>query len=478
MRVSKNQVTVLGAAIAALFAVGANAQIVLPSSNPTVAAVNGNLYAAELNAGTQLSPAGITVNTISGIGLSNGQDRYIKITLSGANFNSAAIAANLTVASGTAPNVQVAFGGQLGTNSVIYQVTAQGAAGILINDSVQFNMTTGVNVTSTASSATVSYEVFEFLAQAQAGSPVLYARTGSVAGFQRAVVLSSPAAQNSTATAASSFRNVNTGVAAAAETATRARIAQLTLALPAVANLTAGFTNCTNAPCLANNTAATVGTIVNGASTNNTFALAGDFGAAASAASINTANANENASAVTATTATLPLLANTIGATGFTNLNIRYTVNGTTALPVSSYTASLTPVANAGYTIGTLGPLTTGNINRDGVQLDSPWVTVTPGFISRFFITQSTPADVPYTVTVRNAAGLVTGGTLTGTLGPNRQSQITLASLLPADTTAFPGPYQVTFNINATASVTQAAYVLTAPNGSVAIQNLYTLAAQ
>lgn len=474
MRVSKNQVTVLGAAVAALFAASANAQIVLPSSNPTVAAVNGNLYAAELNAGTQLSPAGMTVNTISGIGLSNGQDRYIKITLSGATFNSATLAANLTVASAVAPNVQVAFGGQAGTSSVIYQVTAQGANGILINDAVSFNMTTGVNIASTASSATVTYEVFEFLAQAQAGTPVLYARTGAVAGFQRAVNLASAAAQNTTATAASSFRNVNFGVAAAAETSTRARIGRVTVGLPGT--LATGFGLCGGTVCLANNTAATVGAIVNAPSTSHSFALAGDFSAAASAASINTATATENATAVTATTATLPLLTGTINGAGTTNIDFRYTVNGTTALPVSSYTAAFTPVVLPGFTVGTLGPITTGNIFRDGVQLDSPWVTVTPGFISRFFITQTTPAEVPYTVTVRNAAGPVTGGTLSGTLASNRQVQISLASLLPADTTAFPGPYQVTFNIAATQTATQGAYVLTSPNGSVAIQNLYTLA--
>lgn len=492
MRVSKNQVTVLGAAVAALFAASAQAQIVLPSSNPTVAAVNGKVYASEINAGTQLSSSGITVNTILGIGLSTGQDRYIKVTLSGATFNSATLPAHLTIASATAPNVQVAFGGQAGTNSVIYQITAQGANGSQINDAVQFNAATGVNISSTGSSATVTYEVFEFLAQAQAGTPVLYGRTGSIAGFQRALNLVSVATQNTTATAASSFLNVSGG---SAETTTRARIGRVALNVPGTATaggvtwpaVAAGFTGCGGTICLADGTtAASVGAVVTVGSTNNTFALSGDFAAAAAASSIFTSTGtNEAASAVTATSATLPLLAGTVPAAGWngaTFLDLRYTVNGTTALPISAYTAALTPVANAGYTIGTLGPITTGNILRDGTQLDSPWVTVTPGFISRFFITQTTPATIPYTVVVRNAAGVVTGTPCTTavpcTLASARQTLVNLSSLLPADTTAFPGPYQVTFNIAATVTAVQGAYVLTTPNGAVAIQNLYTLGAQ
>jgi len=468
MRVSKNQVTLLGAAVAALFAANAQAQIVMASSNPTVVAVNGNLYARELSAGTQLSPGGMTVASILGIGMSTGQNRYIKITLTNATFNGAVIGTNFAVAGATSV---VSFGGAAASNSVIFQLTS--TAGNAINDATLFTMATGINVTSTASAATVAYEVFEFLAQAQAGTPLLYGRSASAAGFQNAVNLTSPAAQNTTATAASSYVNVSGG---SAETATRARIAQLTLALPAT--LTTGFGLCAGTVCLANNAAATVGTIVNGAATTNTLALTGDFGAAASAASINTPNATEVASAVTATTATLPLLGGTVTGTGFTALNVRYTVNGTTALPISAYTAAFTGVANTGYTLSTLGPLTTGNIFRDGVQLESPWVTTTPLFISRFFVTQTTPATVPYTVTVRNSAGLVTGGAAGGTLAPNRQSLITLASLLPADTTAFPGPYQVTFNIAATITAVQGTYALTSPAGGVTVQRLYTLTAQ
>jgi hypothetical protein len=470
MKVS-NKVTLLGAAVAALFATAASAQLVLPSSNPTVAQVNGKIFARELSAGTQLGGP-ITVSTILGIGMSGSQDRYVKITLANATFNSALTNTNFAVAG---INAQIAIGGQAATSSVIYQLTS--TAGNNINDAAVFNMATGVNVTSTASAATVTYEVYEFLNQANASPAVtpLYSRNATIASFSPAVALTNSfgSVVTSTASAASSYLNVSNSANAttAGALATRAVVGSVVLAVPS----TTGTGNCTNAPCLADGvTAATIGAIVNTAATTNSLSIAGDFGAASSAASVSTALVGETASAITGSSATLPLLTGSAAAV----IRLRYALNGTTALPVSTYSTTANLTAQTGYTVGALGPVQTGFIDRDGSQLDSPWVTATPGFISRFFLLQTTPAAVPYTVTVRNAAGLVTGGTLTGSLVGGRLTQITMASLLPADTTAFPGPYQVTFNIAANLPQVQGTYVLTAPNGSVSNTPLYTLPAQ
>jgi hypothetical protein len=462
MKVSKNKVTLLGAAIATLFASAASAQIVLPSSLPTVAAVNGLVFARELAPGTQLVGP-ITVNTVLGIGMSSAQDRYVKITLTNATFNAAVTNASFAVAG---INAQIAVGGQATTSSVTFQLTS--AAGNNITDAAVFNMASGVNITNTASAATVTYEVYEFLNQANAGTPTLYARTGTIASFTPAIFLAGTTL-STTATAASSYLNVAGGNGFS--TATRANISNTALAVTTLASANGA---CGTAPCLANTTAATVAAIVNTASTANVISVAGNFDAAASAASVATTVATEVASSITAGVATIPLLA---GSAAGTTL-VRYTVNGTTALPVSTYVTTGTFVPLAGYVLGPLSPTQTATIARDGSQLDSPWVTATPGFISRFFLTQTTPATVPYTVTVRNAAGLVTGGTLTGTLSQNRVTLITLASLLPADTTAVPGPYQVTFNIAANLPSVQGTYALTTPSGAVSNTPLYTLAAQ
>jgi hypothetical protein len=227
---------------------------------------------------------------------------------------------------------------------------------------------------------------------------------------------------------------------------------------------------------------ATVGDLVNtaaaaNAATTNVLTLSGDFSAAATAGSVTfAANAgplNSTATAITAGVATVPLAAGTL-AGGFVSGDAVYTLNGTTSLLSSAYTAALrtAPVSTA-YLATTYGPITSGSIVRDGVQFESPWVTSTPGFISRIFVTQTTPTDVPYTVTVRNGAGLVTGGSAGGTLPSNRLTRLDLSTLLPADTTAFPGPYQVTLNVAATAEVTTGSYVLTTPNGAVTSVPLY-----
>jgi len=467
MRVSKNQVTLLSAAVAALFAAGAQAQIVLASANPTVTAVSGKAFASELAPGTVLT-APLTVNTILGIGTSSQQNRYIRFRLTNASFNAVVLASALTTAVANQPLVVVSQFGTAGSNNVIFQITSPNA-GNPVNEAVSFNISAGVNIVSTAGAATITYEVYEFLAQAQAGTPVLYTATGNVATFSPAVVFrNTGTATTQTATAISSYLNVAGGQSSPPLTA---RVAQLDLANGTITSgLGCGAGN--NFPCQADGVLqAGVATVLN-STLANVLSLTGDFSAAASAASI-TVGTNP-ATAFTPTSASITLTA--AQAAGFLATNVNYLVNGTTPIPISTYTALFTGVANPGYAIAPRGPITTGQITRDGVQYESPWVTATTGFISRFFLTQTTPATVPYTVVVRNAAGPVTGGVAGGTLGANRQTLVTLASLLPADTTAFPGPYQVTFNVASDASVTMGSYVLTSPNGAVSNVPLFRAA--
>jgi hypothetical protein len=468
MKVS-NKVTLLGAAVAALFATAAQAQVTLSSAVPPVAAVSGKTYASEIANGVALTGA-LQINTVLGIGTSINQDRYIKFTLANASFNSAVTASTLaglagfnaavTVAANITPTVSI--GGNAGNNVVIFQITTP--AGANVSDGISFTIpATGINVTGTSSNATVTYEVYEFLAQATGSvtPPVapLYTRIGTIAAFTPTVAFRNTATIVPTqiATALSSYLNFNfpNSSATAANTAVVGNLDLTTVATP-------GF--------IADGVTPATFTLVT-AATGSTVTVGGDFVAAAAAA---------NVTLGTAAATTLTSSSAVFGVTnaGFTNRAVSYNVNGTTAVPASSYIANYAGVAATGYRAVAIGPITTGSITRDGVQFESPWVTATPGFISRFFLTQTTPGSVPYTVIVRNAAGLVTGGTLTGTLVGGRQTLITLASLLPADTTAFPGPYQVTFNIAADARQAQGSYVLTTPTSSVSSVPLYRASEQ
>jgi len=111
-----------------------------------------------------------------------------------------------------------------------------------------------------------------------------------------------------------------------------------------------------------------------------------------------------------------------------------------------------------------------GGATPKGVLLVAPLVTATNGYISRFFLTQTAAETVTFVASVRNAAGLVTGGTLTGQLVSGCVTQLTLSTLLPADTSDFPGPYQVEFNIAVEANAVHGTYAKTAPSGVVETQ--------
>jgi hypothetical protein len=468
MKVS-NKVTLLGAAVAALFATAAQAQVTLSSTVPAVAAVSGKTYASEIANGVALTGA-LQINTVLGIGTSINQDRYIKFTLTNASFTSAVTASTIAGLAFTtaAPNVTVpasitptvSLGGNAGNNVVIFQITTP--AGANVSDGISFTIpAAGINVTGTSSNATVTYEVYEFLAQATGSvTPAvapLYIRTGTIATFTPTVAFRNTATPVPTqvATALSSYLNFNSGTAGSAATAANTAV---------VGNL--DLTTVAAPGFIADGVTPATFTLVT-AATGSTVTVAGDFAAAAAAANVTFGTA-------AATTLTSSSAVFGVSNTGLpVTRAVSYNVNGTTAIPASSYVANYAGVGATGYRAVAIGPITTGSITRDGVQFESPWVTATPGFISRFFLTQTSPGMVPYTVIVRNAAGLVTGGTLTGTLAGGRQTLITLASLLPADTTAFPGPYQVTFNIAADASQTQGSYVLTTPTSSVSSVPLY-----
>lgn len=468
MRVSKNQVTLLSAAVAALFAAGANAQVVLPSTSPTVPASTATVYASEISNNTVIGTTGITVNTILGIGTSINQNRYVKISLSNATFASAVTNANLVGANvaGLGPaNITpiVSFGGAAGATSVIFQITTP--AGANITDGLSFNMVGGVNIASTASTIGVTYEVYEFLAQAQDGKPTLYGKSNSVATFTPTYVFRNNATPNPTqvATAISGFKNFNFGSAgSAATTANAAVVGRVDLATVAEpGKLVNGTTNASIATVLAN-------------ATNSQVTVTGDFSAAATANTSVTlgSTAANGGTAFTTSTAVF----NINGSAGLTNSAIGYVVNGTTAVQAISYAATLAPKGAIGYTnVTSSGPITTGSITRDGVQFESPWVTATKDYLSRFFLLQNSGSTITWNAVVRNKNGPVTGGTLTGTLESGKLSaEITLASLLPTTPTETQGgPYQVTFNIASDASVTQGTYVLTTPAGAVSNMPLY-----
>jgi hypothetical protein len=134
--------------------------------------------------------------------------------------------------------------------------------------------------------------------------------------------------------------------------------------------------------------------------------------------------------------------------------------------------------SNANYKAVSLSISSIGTITRDGVTYESPWASASPGFLSRYFLTQTAGSAVSWSAVVRSQNGEVKGGTLSGSLASGQVAQITLASLLPEDTSTLTGPFQVTFTIAADASQVRGSYVLTTPSGAVTTVPLYRASAR
>jgi hypothetical protein len=313
--------------------------------------------------------------------------------------------------------------------------------------------------------------VYEFLSDAQnAPSKNLYAQTGTLAKFAPSYTFknNSSTLPTQVATSISGFKTLNSGVTvggvlSSATSANTAVIGSLDIVLATTApNLLSGATAIsTLAEVLAN-------------ATNSVVTISGDFSAAASNTSVTLAGANANGGAAfSGTSATFNVNATSFG----TNNLVRYVVNGSTPVVAGTYSASLSAAPNGtNFRTTTASVSNIGSITRDGVTYESPWASASPNYLSRFFLTQTAGSAVSWSATVRSKTGPVTGGTLTGTLESGKVTEITLASLLPSDTTNISGPFQVTFTIAADASQAQGTYVLTTPTSAVTSTPLYRAA--
>ncbi len=449
-----------------------------------------------------------------GVGIDGGQKRFLRLDLSGgARFgtglgnarNQVNIAAALSTSAGGKggtiaadgtgtgqfAGVTIALGG-VGSSFVVYEVTA-GSAGNVQNDILQI-LVPQINITSNANAVNLTYGVYEFLTGASAATSPVFTRATPLIAMSRATRFGVAQAGGATALAANGFRDFG-GLTASLGVVGLGRAADLgTTIYTAAQPADAAGALITQASAVVNTGAA------------GSYALTGDFSAAAGPASVYTlsrhttasntscainaaagANLLDSATAATASGATIPLstanwstLLNTSVAADFsavtTGHRFCYTVNGTTALgsPTQTYSVVLSATANANYTLPTFSA-SLGSITRDGVDLIAPWVSATPGWNSRFVLTDlrtpavTTPAQVatPWTAVVRNADGVVngTGAVLTGTVAPGRVSTVTIESLL--GTTTATGPFQVTFTVGGSGTPALAGtYVLTSPTGS------------
>jgi hypothetical protein len=438
-------------AVGALFASSAFASVNLDTG------VTTGTYASELNyssgtGGTAIS-ANTAITTKLGFGVSGGQDRYIRVDLSGGKLALVAGGGNVVNTTVAFSNSILVSGGAVGDTFAIYQVTAA-VGGHAATDSVTITLPS-IHVTNgNAASVTSTYSLYETAQQAVAnvGGTTLYTASGALLKFSAGLKWVLTPATNT----------------AAVEAAFRKFAPNANTTTIAIGTLDYGV----NSPVLtAGGVQVTLANLVTGV-TKAVFT--GDFGAVdgagnpfvASGLTLDGVGSCPGGAVVTVNTAKTSGEF-TLGTTPL-NADLCYTVpnNNTVAVPAQIINAALDVTAATNTTTADVAAAKIGEIVRDGTELQAPWFTTFTGYQSRFVLTSTHSADAAYTAAVitNDGSTCTTGPGVSGTIKAGKQLQVQASDIC----TAISGFTRaaVVFTIAAPNSKIQGTYVVTAPDGT------------
>jgi hypothetical protein len=481
MRVSKNKVALLSAAVAALFASAAQAQVNLDAVGGAVPAAR---YAQEIRGPLAIvQAAGNDVKSKIGVGIATmGTLRFARFDLTNATFT-AASTQSFTIVGATA-NI---IAGGAGSSFVIFQLSTTGA--ITQTDIFTFSGGAAAGAAYTIANfdapVTIRYRLYEFAQNAintpDTAAQILYSNSGTLFNAAPALRLNNNAAAITSATASSaqSYLRFTTGL-------TRASLGNVGVVVDTSNTASAGGPILNAAGAAVD--ATSVATILDQTSTGSTVSVAGDFtatGATAAGVRLSAVNTGcpadptsiNGAASVTSTSAVF----NGTGATGLASpfdsgvvqatpggndANGRFLcfyATGSAAIPTSDYVATLNPVANAAYRPIAYASRTVGRILRDGSSLMSPWFSTSTGYISRFFLSNTSAVAFPCTVQLIGETGnTLTAGTVTTVTVPaNGMVQVAASDIL-ASASVSPRAAAI-FNCNAPRGNVNGAYVITNP---------------
>ena len=424
---------------------------------------------------TLANPANaLDLTSAIGYTMSNGEVRTVRFELPAGNT----FAAGATVTTSLPALVAGAING-LGTNVITFSVTANGA---VIPSATTITITGDRTVTSTAATVTASYGLYDQPSQGIAGGA-----TGRITGNTAPV---------SYITFANSYEVVATAVNAIADvsatpTAFGKFVAQAAPSPNSTATAVLGsleYKLVGTVPLKANGTAVALADLMAVGAAGTKLVVTGDFSQAANAAAPlftgaalnrvflsatqNCATVDVAASAVDATTATF-----NVGAAATTaNKWVCYTPNGG-AIPVASYTSSLNAVSAtpASYTVSNIASVI-GAISRNGTELQAPLFQVTPGYVSRFVLTNTGSSLANYTVVVRGEAGATLAtGTLSGTISAGSMRVFDASTILTSVTggvgAGAPRAFAV-FTVDRPTSEIQGAYQVVNPTTGAVSQSV------
>lgn len=328
--------------------------------------------------------AGQTITTKLGFGVSGGQDRYIRIDLGGAKLATAAAGGNVVNGTLAFANSVVVQGGAVGDSYVIYQVTAAGA-GHAQSDSVVVTLPSLHVTNANASNVTTTYALYETAIAAvnNTTGTWLYRNSGDLVKFAAGLKWTLTT-NTTTASVEKSFKEftaaTTTGLTVPGPTANTktAKVGSFDYGVVTGVLNTAGV-QVTMADLVAATTKAT---------------FTGDFGAAPSTTtSVGTSTDGCATIGGFLTLNTAKTSADLTLNTTATAADLCYVVNGTTVLPAQTVNAALSVTAAAAANTGSVAAAAIGFIDRDGTELQAPFVTIHPDYLSRIVLTSTHSAD-------------------------------------------------------------------------------------
>lgn len=429
MRVSKNKVTLLSLAVAGLFAATAQAQVIVNNTPAGLPALVGSTatYANEINLTAPLFPtaADFGMQGSFGFGLNTGDVRYVRLDFTGANYGAAAGAFSTGVGCTLSGPPFIVSGGAVASSFVIYQVTG-GAGGCPATGDFAI---AGSAMNLTSKTPTVTYTLWQDSSSASNQLPLtsrlVVGAAVPLVNFANSVTFTMYPSIVETAAATQNFLKFCSGVAGAPGTPGCA--ASLTDPNGLIGSISA-FSVAPNklqsgAPIANMTDIMTVGT---------TIVTTGTLAAFASAAAGSTMSAGQSicggaatAGVTSTTTATSTIFGGTLVGAGLTSpiavpVSLCYNVNGTTAIFPSTYSTTMTPASVVGYTVAPATVAISGQIQRDGVELQSPWfVFGQTGYNSRFYLTNTGGPDATCQVLLMNETGnALTAGSTTSVVVP------------------------------------------------------------
>jgi len=452
----KKRNVALQAALAAVFAVAATSASAAVTLSSTVASTPVK-YATELTvANVTVTGTGLNLVFSPAWGVAAGNHLYVRVDLSNAQFGTALAAGDLT--SGTAgATVSLSSGGAVGGTSVIFDVSS--TAGVVLTDVLTL-VPTSIKYLNPAQAATATVNVYDSASAANVGGAGLgFTLTGDYITTAAALVTTFTPLTN-TAQVAQSFKNFAAN-ASGVNTANTA--VQALGSVQTVVNAAGALVPSTGVAAVAADLATASDLVVTGVF--DAVGTTGSIGVSAAAGTCGTLTAGTLNTAKTTATFTGFAGVTLVAAKPF----VCFTANGLTAIPAQVDTGVLTftgvlagaTIANASGTVGT--------ILHDGTELQTPWFSTAPGYISRVFLTNngSTAAPISGTTILTETGNTCTVGTGAATTIPaNSMIEITADQLC----SSFSGAKRAAavFTIEQPTSQIQGVYQITSPSGAVA----------